>query len=167
MDPNNPLDITPEDEAELTSYCGPAKDRPRLAFNPFRDVLLGDFVLCRPCHNNYLPVWLGRVLERVDMTPGPTFGNFRIEWWTPMKAKREGKAVVARECSTRRWHKELCLPQMVHVNIVLYSHRMPLHAKKGPPTSHVIPEASVAAAIANLEAAGAALDRDANDDGDD
>ena len=166
-DTNNPLDTTPEDETEPYPYCGPAKDRPKLTFNPFRDVLLGDFVLCRPCDNNYLPVWLGRVLECVDMTPGPSFGNFKIEWWTPMKARREGKVVVARECWTRRWLKELCLLQIVHVNIVLYSHRMPSHAKKGPPTSHVIPEASVVAAIANLEAAGVAIDRDANDAGDD
>jgi hypothetical protein len=84
-----------------------------------------------------------------------------------MKARRKGKSVVARECWTRRWQKELRLPQVVHVRIVLYSHRMPSHAKKGPPTSHLIPESSVIAAIANLEAVGAADDRDAEDDGDD
>jgi hypothetical protein len=44
---------------------------------------------------------------------------------------------------------------------------MPSHAKKGPPTTHVIPETSVADAIANLEAAGAAIDRDEDDEGED
>jgi len=77
------------------------------------------------------------------------------------------KAIVAREYWTRRWYKEVCLPQVVHVNIVLYSHRMPSHAKKGPPTSQVIPEALVTAAIANLEAAGVAIDKNADDEGDD
>ena len=111
--------------------------------------------------------WLGRILECVDMTPRPTYENFNFEWWIPMKAKREGKAVVARECWTQRWHKELCLPQVVHINIVLYLHRMPSHAKKGPPTSHVIPEALVIIVIANLEATGITVDGDADNEGDD
>ena len=42
------LDITPEDDPEPYPYCGPAKSRPKPSFNPYRDVLLGDFVLCRP-----------------------------------------------------------------------------------------------------------------------
>lgn len=89
---------TPEDEAEPYPYCGPKKDVPKLNFNPYRDVLLGDFVLCRPSHKDHLPVWLGRVLEPVDMTPGPNYGKFKVEWWTPMKTSKEGKKVVAREC---------------------------------------------------------------------
>ena len=84
-----------------------------------------------------------------------------------MKAKREGKVVVARKYWTQRWHKELCLLQVVHINIVLYLHRMPLHAKKGPPTSHVIPEALVIIVIANLEAMGVTFDGDADNEGDD
>ena len=164
---NNPEDVTPEDDVDTFPYCGPAKDRPRLTFNPFRDVLLGDFVLCRPSDNHYLPVWLGRVLERVDLNPGPSYGNFKVEWWIPMKSKKERNSVVARECWTRRWQKEPCLPQVVHVSIVMFSHRMPSHAKKGPPATHVIPEASVAAALANLEAAGVVMGRDVDDDAED
>jgi hypothetical protein len=61
-------DNTPEDDPEPYPFCGPAKDRPRPNFNPYRDVLLGDFVLCRPSHNNHLPVWLGRALTCVDNT---------------------------------------------------------------------------------------------------
>ena len=44
---------------------------------------------------------------------------------------------------------------------------MPSHAKKGPPTSHVIPEALVIIVIANLEATGVTVDRDADNEGDD
>jgi len=40
---------------------------------------------------------------------------------------------------------------------------MPSHAKKGPPTTHVIPEASVTAALENLEVAGAMLNQDIED----
>ena len=46
------LDVTPdtipEDDPEPYPYCGPTKLRLRPRFNPYRDVLLGDFVLCRP-----------------------------------------------------------------------------------------------------------------------
>jgi hypothetical protein len=62
-----------------------------LTSTPTRDVLLGDFVLCRLSHNNHLPVWLGRALTCVDNTPGDNYGRFTVEWWTPMKGKREGK----------------------------------------------------------------------------
>ena len=41
-------DTTLEDDPEPYPYCGPAKLWPKPCFNPYRDVLLGDFVLCRP-----------------------------------------------------------------------------------------------------------------------
>jgi len=162
--PHGIPDITPEDDPDSYPYCGPRQQRPKLNFNPFRDVLLGDFVLCRPSHKDYLPVWMGRVLEPVQLAPGPSYGMFKVEWWTPMKSKKEGKRVIARECWTRRWQKEATLPQVVHAAIVLYSHRMPSHQKKGPPATHLIPEASVTAALANLESGGAVLDCDGDDD---
>ena len=65
---------TPEDDPEPYPFCGPAKDRPRPNFNPYRDVLLGDFILCRPSHNNHVPVWLGRALTCVDNAPGDNYG---------------------------------------------------------------------------------------------
>jgi hypothetical protein len=78
------VDNTPEDDPEPYPFWGPAKDRPRPNFNPYRDVLLEDFVLCRPSHN-HLPVWLGCALTCVDDTPGDNNGRFTVEWWTPMK----------------------------------------------------------------------------------
>jgi hypothetical protein len=55
-DPMHSADLTPEDDPEPYPFYGPAKERPRPNFNPYRDVLLWDFVLCRPSHNNHLPV---------------------------------------------------------------------------------------------------------------
>jgi hypothetical protein len=49
-------DNSPEDDPEPYPFCGPAKDRPRPNFNPYRDVLLGDFVLCRPSHGGMVDV---------------------------------------------------------------------------------------------------------------
>ena len=65
------LDTTPEDDPEPNPYCGLAKSRPRPRFNPYRDVLLGDFVLCRPCNGHRLPVWLGRASLTVDLSLVP------------------------------------------------------------------------------------------------
>jgi hypothetical protein len=68
------VDNTPEDDPDPYLFCGSAKDRLRPNFNPYRDVLLEDFVLCRPSHNNHLPMWLGRALTCVDNIPGDDYG---------------------------------------------------------------------------------------------
>jgi hypothetical protein len=60
------LDLTVEDDLEPYLYCGPAKKRPRPNFNPYRNVLLGDFVFFCPSHNNHLLVWLDRALTCID-----------------------------------------------------------------------------------------------------
>ena len=103
-------DITPEDDPEPYPYCGLAKSRPKPSFNPYRDVLLGDFVLCRPCDGHRLPVWLGCASSTIDLSPGSNYGTFVVEWWTPMCSKKESKSLVARECWTRRWTPEVTHP---------------------------------------------------------
>ena len=72
-------DITPEDDSEPYTYCGPAKLQPKPRFNPYRDILFGDFVLCRPCDGHRLPVWLGRASSTVDLSPGSNYGVFVVE----------------------------------------------------------------------------------------
>jgi hypothetical protein len=151
-------DNTPEDDPDPYPFCGPAKDRPRPNFNPYRDVLLGDFVLCHPSHNNHLPVGLGRALTCEDNTPSDDYDRFTVEWWTPMKGKQEGKHALEKEYWTRQWEKELTLPEVIYYSIVLFSHKLPSYRKSGPPTMHVIPEASAAAAMTTLAAHGVAMD---------
>ena len=92
------LDITPEDDPEPYPYCGPAKSQPKPHFNPYRDVLFGDFVLCRPCNGHRLPVWLGCASSTVDLSPGSNYEAFVVEWLTPMCSKKEPKSLVARVC---------------------------------------------------------------------
>ena len=72
-------DITLEDDPKPYPYCGPVKSRPKPSFNPYRDVLLGDFVLCRPCDGHCLPVWFGRASSTVDLFPGSNYGTFVME----------------------------------------------------------------------------------------
>ena len=146
---------TPEDDPEPYPYCSPAKSRPKPCFNPYQDVLLGDFVFCRPCDGHRLFVWLGRASSTVDLSLGSNYGTFVVEWWTPMCSKKEPKSLVARECWTRRWTPEVTYPQRISVTIVLYSHRMPSHKDKGPSKTHLIPEASMVMALANLANSGA------------
>ena len=104
-------DTTPEDDLEPYPYCGSAKSRPRPRFNPYRDVLLGDFVLCRPCDGHRLPVWLSCASSTIDLSLGSNYGTFVVEWWTLKCSKKEPKALVARECWTRRWTPEVIHPQ--------------------------------------------------------
>jgi hypothetical protein len=49
----------------------------------------------------------------------------------------------------------------------MFSDTMPSHTKKEPPATYLILEASVAAALANLEAVGIIMGRDVDDDAED
>ena len=86
--PDVSLDTIPKDDLEPYPYCGLAKSQPKPRFNPYRDVLLGDFVLCHPYDGHRLPVWLGRALSTIDLSLGSNYGTFVVEWWTPMYLKR-------------------------------------------------------------------------------
>ena len=125
-------DITPKDDPEPYLYCNPAKSRPKPCFNPYRDVLLGDFVLCRLCDRHCLLLRLGRALSTVDLSFGSNYGTFVVEWWTPMCSKKEAKSLIARDCWIRRWTSEVTHPQRISVTTMLYSHRMPSHKDKRP-----------------------------------
>jgi hypothetical protein len=65
--PNYVPDLTPEDDPESYPYCDHAKERPKSNFNPYWDVLLGNFILCWPSHNNHLPVWLVEFLAMLTI----------------------------------------------------------------------------------------------------
>ena len=160
-------DTTTEDNLEPYPYCGPAKSRLKPRFNPYRDVLLGDFVLCRSYDGHSLPVWLGRASSTVDLFFGSNYRTFVVEWWTPMCLEKEPKSLVARECWTKRWTLEVTHPQRISVTIVLYSHRMPSHKDKGPPKTHLILEASAVMALANLANTGAVDGDNVGTDSDD
>lgn len=77
------IDITPKDEEEA-SYCSHVKDKPELAFNPWHNILVGDFVLV----NRIIkiePMWLGKVLTTVARrTMSPLYGQFKAQWWEPL-----------------------------------------------------------------------------------
>ena len=67
-----------------------------------------------------------------------------------MCSKKEPKSLVARECWIRQWTPEVTHPQRISVTAMLYSHRMLSHKDKGPPKTHLIPEALAIIALANV-----------------
>ena len=95
------LDTTLEDDPKSYPYYDLVKVRPKSCFNLYREVLLGDFVLCQPYDGHCLPVWLGRAISTIEFSAGSNYGTFVVEWWTPMCSKKEPKSLVVRECWTR------------------------------------------------------------------
>ena len=83
-----------------------------------------------------------------------------------MCSKKESKSLVARECWTRQWTPKVTHPQRISVTTVLYSHRMLSHKDKGPPKTHLIPEASAVMALTNLANSGAVSGDDVGTDAD-
>ena len=84
-----------------------------------------------------------------------------------MCLKKEPKSLVAREYWTRRWTPEVTHPQRISATTVLYSYRMPSHKDKGPPKTHLIPEASAVMALANLVNSGAVGENEVGTDAED
>ena len=109
-------------------------------------------MLCQPYHGHCLPMWLGRAILIVKLSASSNYGTFVVEWWTPMYLKKEPKSLVAKKCWTRRWTPKVTHPQRISVTTLLYSHRMSSNKDKGPPKTHLIPEASATMALANLAA---------------
>ena len=72
-------DTTPEDDPEPYPYCSPAKVQPKPCFNPYRDVHLGDFVLCRPCDRYHLHVWLGYTISTIELFASSNYGTFVVD----------------------------------------------------------------------------------------
>lgn len=58
-------DVTPEDD-EPKPYCGPRKERPKDALNPWRDVGPGSWVYIRPSDLDIYPIWMGRACSAVN-----------------------------------------------------------------------------------------------------
>ena len=75
------IDVTPEDVVP-EPYCGPKNEQPGHTYNPWRDVLVGDFVLVRPNDPFLFLVWMGRVLTTVVRDENDTnYGNCLLQWW--------------------------------------------------------------------------------------
>lgn len=141
-------DRTPEDEEEV-DYCGLAKDKPYPMFNPWRDILVGDFVLVRP-DNKEDYVWLAIALTIVDRDKtSPLYGQFRVQWWVPSGKGRASKKSLYRDCWTKQWTKGISLAEYIHCGSVVYTER----GKRQDQTTHFISPLAAERAIMALDAA--------------
>ena len=85
------IDVTFEDVLP-EPYCGPKNQQPGHIYNPWRDVLVGDFVLVRPSDPLLFPGWMGRALTTIVRHENDTnYGNCLLQWWRP---DRGGKHCV-------------------------------------------------------------------------
>jgi hypothetical protein len=54
------MDIFDLEDPVQVPYCGPKNMRPLIAYTPFRDLNVGDFVLVRLHDYDLIPFWRGR-----------------------------------------------------------------------------------------------------------
>jgi hypothetical protein len=79
-----PDDVSPD------PWCGPVGRRPRVAFNRYRDVLVGHFVLVRPEDPHIHPVQYGRVIQPPHLNRSSQwYGMFQIRYWRPVRGTRD------------------------------------------------------------------------------
>lgn len=67
-------------EKEEVDYCGPTKGKPIPVFNPWRDILVGDFMVVKLV-NKEDHVWMRCTLIVVEReTTSTLYGNFKLQW---------------------------------------------------------------------------------------
>lgn len=64
--------------------------------------------------------------------------------------KKRSKKLVARECWTKRWTKDLTLNELENFKSVLFSYKTPSLARKDLLATHLIPESAITTALATL-----------------
>ncbi len=77
VDVKNPIQIP---------YCGLKNMRPLIAYTPFRDLNVEDFVLVRLHNPDLVLLWMGRIEgDVVKDKESEYFKMVRVQWWVPMK----------------------------------------------------------------------------------
>ncbi len=77
VDPKYPIQIP---------YYGPKNMRPLIAYMPFRDLNVGNFVLMKPHDSNLVPLWMGRVEgDVIKDEMSEYFKMVRVQRWVLMK----------------------------------------------------------------------------------
>lgn len=105
-------DKTPEEEE--VDYCILARDQPNHMLNPWKDILVGDFVLVR-INNEDDHVWQARGLIVVDRDETPPFrGQFIMQWWVSSAKARASKRSLYKDRWMKQWTKGLTLVEYIH-----------------------------------------------------
>jgi hypothetical protein len=114
-----PDDVSPD------PWCGPVGRRPRAAFNRYRDVLVGHFVLVRLEDPHIHPVRYGRVIQPPHLNRSSEwYGMFQIRYWKPVRGTRDlSKRERYENCWSARWEYDCSVQalQWVQCSDVLYA----------------------------------------------
>ena len=103
--PEGRVDITSEDD-EAEPYCGPLNERPNEAFNPWRDIREGSWVLLRASNLDFYRVWMERALTSICKDIGSeSYGKFAIQFWEPKNSSRDS-AQKYKDCWSSTWIME-------------------------------------------------------------
>jgi hypothetical protein len=77
--------IDPEDRIQIP-YCGPNNTKPLIAYMPFRDLNVGDFVFMRSHDPSFVPLWMERTKgDVIKDEKTEYFKMVKVQWWVPMK----------------------------------------------------------------------------------
>lgn len=80
---------TPKDDSR-DPLCGISHDKPKESYNPYIDVILGDFVLANPLDTNIFHVWMSQSLTIVQLDRNDSQNeNFQIQYQKPNNGKRK------------------------------------------------------------------------------
>ncbi len=67
-------------------YYGPKNTKPLIAYMPFRDLNIEDFVFMRPHDPDFVPLWMERTKGDIIKDEATEyFKMVRVQWWVPMK----------------------------------------------------------------------------------
>ncbi len=104
VDLENPIQI---------SCCGPKNMRPLIAYTPFKDLNVGDFVFVRPYDPNLVLLWMeiveGDVIKDED---NEYFKMVRVQWWVLVKkGSNLDEQHLYENCWNGKWKCNLADPK--------------------------------------------------------
>jgi hypothetical protein len=60
--------------------------KPLIAYTPFKDLNVGDFVIVRPHDHDLIPLYMGKAkCDVIKDENNEYFKMLRVQWWVPMK----------------------------------------------------------------------------------
>lgn len=143
----NMPNITLEDDPEQYQSCSLAQVRPMANFNPYMDVLYGDFVVC------YKESLSCLARPSLEMCWPSTWAELREIYGRMVDSnekKKRSKKLVTRECWTKQWTKDLILYEMETFENIFFSYKTPSLTIKDLPATHLILESAITTTLATL-----------------
>ncbi len=80
------MDVVDQEYPVQVPYCGPKNMRPLIAYMPYRDLKVGDFMLMRLHDLDLVPFWMGNVEgDVIKNEESEYFKMVKVQWWVLVK----------------------------------------------------------------------------------